>query len=894
MSALKHACARLIALFRREALDRDFDEEAQSHLDLAVEDYVRRGTPETEARRLARVKFGAVEASKDAHRDSRGVPWLEGLLYDPRFALRGLRRDWAFSLAAITMLALAIGLNATSFTVMNAMLFRGDPLAKRSDRLVYMQVRRPSGPWSVSYADFEAWRSQAQAFEGLAFTGGGVPITFRDGDGRPIDISMQRWTANSFRLLGVRPVLGRDFVPADEIAGAAPVVILSYRFWESRFATRTDIVGMTVHINGAPATVIGVMPEGFVSERSLWMPLADTPELHQKGFGGSTFGRLRDGATLHAAQAELDTINRRLAAADPATNRDVVPSVLTYSQAFVGPDAPMIYGSMWVGAWLVWLIACANLVNLTLVRTMGRRRELSTRIALGAGHARVMRQMFVESLTLAAMAGVLGWWITTWSVHTWAAATQTRGFVLDYRLDAGTFAYVMGISLAAAIICSLAPMVRVRQLGVRGALKSDASGVTQGLRGKHLAGGLVAGQMALAIVLLSGAGVLVRSLVKVVGAETGVRDPEHLLVGSMRVPLDKYQGPATRLGYFDRLDAQLMTIPGIEEASVASTIPVNGVFLRPFEIEGKPSPPDNGRSARFLTAGSGYFRMMGASAISGRTFNDGDHLATPNVAIVNESFAAQFWPGESPVGKRLRPIDRSTPGEWRTIVGVVPNIMQGDALRENFKPLIYLPFRQEPTALAVNRDGVAFNGAYFLVRMGVPADRVAHAVRAEVQNVDPGVILEEFTTLKASFAFNRGRMDLAHAELGKHAAVAPVLALVALLLAAIGLYAVIAHSVSQRTREIGVRMAIGARAEDIWRLVFREGMTPVVVGLTLGLFASFAVNRLLQSQLVGVSPNDPVTLATSHAVLILVALLACHIPSRLALRVDPAVALRHD
>jgi putative ABC transport system permease protein len=262
--------------------------------------------------------------------------------------------------------------------------------------------------------------------------------------------------------------------------------------------------------------------------------------------------------------------------------------------------------------------------------------------------------------------------------------------------------------------------------------------------------------------------------------------------------------------------------------------------------------------------------------------------------MVNENFAAQFWPAESPVGKRLRPIDRSTPGEWRTVVGVVPNIMQGDALRENFKPLVYIPFRQESAAVAVNRDGVGFNGAYVLVRIGVPVDRVAQAVRAEVEHVDPDVILEEFTTLKASFAFNRGRMDLAHAELGKHAAVAPVLALVALLLAAMGLYAVIAHSVSQRTREIGVRMAIGARAEDIWRLVFREGMTPVIVGLTLGLVASFGVNRLLRSQLVGVSPYDPVTLATASAVLILIALLACQIPAQRALRVDPAVALRHD
>ena len=895
MSVFKQAGARLVSLFRREALDREFDEEARLHLDLAVEDYVWRGMPEAEARRLARVKFGAVEASKDAHRDSRGLPWLEGLAYDLRFALRGLRRDWAFSLAAIAMLALAIGLNATVFTVMNAMVLRGLPLATRSDRLVYIDARKLSGARaSVLYADFDAWRVQTQAFEGMAFEGGGGPITFRADDRRPMDMAMQRVSADTFGLLGVRPLLGRDFVPADELPGAAPVAILSYSFWESRFGKRADIVGVTVHINEAPATIVGVMPEGFVLvyEQSLWMPLAQTPALE-----GSVFGRLRDGATLEGARAELDTINRRLGATDPAADRGVVISVKTYSQSHVGPDAPMIYGSIWAAGWFVWLIACANLANLTLVRTLGRWRDFSTRMALGAGQWRMIRQIAVESLLLAGVAGALGWWITNWSVRTWAVATASRYLALDYRVDAGILAYLVAISVAAAIVCSLAPIVRVVQLGAGGALRGDARGVTQGLRGKHAGAVLVAGQMALAIVLLAGAGVLVRSLLKIVNAETGVRDLQHVLVGSLRLPSGSYPSPATRLTYFDRLDAQLRTISGIADESVASHIPVNWVPSSTLEIEGRPSRLDHGESAQFLTVGSGYFHVLGASPISGRAFNDGDRAETLPVAIVNQSFVLTFLPGEQSVGKRLRSVNRTQAGDWRTVVGVVPDIMQvpsGVQTRQHFTPLVYVPFRQQPLARAVDNGGQGFRGANVLLRAGVSANQVAQAVRAEVQNIDPDAILDDFSTLQANVAFDRDRMDAEHGELGKHAIAAPIFAVMALLLAAIGLYAVIAHSVSQRTKEIGVRMAIGAASHDIRRLIFSEGMRPVALGLIVGLTVSLAVNRILQSQLVGVSPYDPVTLATAPAVLILVALLACHIPSRRALRVDPAVVLRHD
>jgi predicted permease len=878
--------ARVVAVFRRRHLDREFDEEVTSHIALATEDYLQRGMPLAEAQRSARVRFGSIEALKEADRDSRGLPWLEGLFYDLRFAFRGLRRERAFALTAIVTLALAIGLNVTAFAVLNTMLFRGFPLVQRNDRLVYIQEQYPSGTGTITYLDFEDWRAQAHSFEGMAFVGE-KSISLSYGEGRSVDASAFTVSTNAFGLLRVKPTLGRDFVRADEASGAAPVVILNHRFWESQFGGRQDVIGTSVLVNKAPATVIGVMPEGFdfPTQFDVWMPYMRGPEVNQRAPEAFlAVGRLRDGANLQEARAELETINHRLEAAYPATNRGVTPKVDTYSQSFIGPDAPIIYGSLWVAAWFVLLIACVNLANLTVARTMGRWREFSIRIALGAGRGRMMRQIFVESLMLASVAGVLGWWITKWGVRTWAVETASIYQILDYTLDSGTLAYLVAISLASAILFSLAPMGRVLQIGVNSALKSDAPGVTPDLRGKRLAAVLVAGQMALAIVLLSGAGVLVRSLMNVVSANTGVRDPENVLVGVLRLPSEKYPSPPTSLGYIDRFEAKVRAIPGIEGESVASRLPVYGVNRRTFEIEGRPNPPEGGEAVQFLSVGSDYFRVVGATAISGRDFNNGDRTASLPVAIVNQSFAARYSPREQILGRRLRSADRNKPSEWLTVVGVVPNIMQGDPTRRQFKPLVYLPFWQAPTPRA----------AYFLLRTGVPPERVAQDVRAEIQKLDPDVILKNFTTLKASFAFDPDQMDRAHSEMGKYAAVAPIFAVMALLLAAVGLYAVIAHSVSQRTKEIGVRIAIGAAAEDIRRMVRRDAMWPVAIGMILGLAASFGVNRILQSQLVGVSPYDPITMACAPVVLILVALLACQIPARRAMNVDPAVTLRHD
>lgn len=797
-------------------------------------------------------------------------------------------RDCGFTIAAVTILALAIGLNVTVFGIADAMLFRGFPLVKDNGRLLYMQERRPGNVCCLAYPDFADWQAQAKSFEGMAFIAG-KPTRIGDNGGRTADVAAESISNNGFRLLGVAPSLGRDFTPEDEAPGAPPVAIVSYRLWESYFGKRPDIIGYTIRLNDAPVLVVGVMPQGFEfpEKEDVWMPLEQTAEMQKRAPGGyMAFGRLAHGVTAAQARAELATISGRLAVEYPATNRDVTPRVDEYSQFFVGPDASVIYGSLWAAGWLVLLIACANLANLAMARALGQSRELATRLALGAGRGRIARVILTETMLLAGIGGAIAWWIARWGIRTWAVATDTRYQVLDYTIDSGTLGYLIAVTIVAAVLVSLAPMARLLRFEVSGVMSGGSRSSTQTPRGKRLAGVLVAAQMALAMILLSGAGVLAHSLWTLVSADTGVKAPERILAGRLVLPRNKYPDAESRNAFLGLIKAQLRAMPEVQSVALADARPVNNPGSRPFEIESKAYAEGHRPAGAIVSAGPGYFATMGAAVMEGREFDDRDDAAGPPAAIVNQGFASTYFPGGNPVGQRLRVYSGSEPGAWRTIVGVVGNIMQNDPTRQHFPPLIYVPYRQP--------NSPAASAAWFFVRTAGPADGMAASVRAEIQKADPDLVLADYSTLRASFGFVRDRMDLEHAELGKYASVAPIFAFVALFLAAIGLYAVIAHSVGRRTREIGIRIAIGAAASDIRRLIFSEGMAPVATGMILGSAASLGVNQILRSQLVGVSPYDPLTLTLAPVALLAVAMLACHVPSQRAIRVDPASALRQE
>ena len=882
MTTLRQAAARLVSFFRKSALDRDFDDELASHIELATQDHLRQGMPLREARRLALVDLGGIEPSKEVHRESRGLPWLDGIVHDVRYAVRALRRSPGVTLTAVATLAIGIGINAAVFTVTNATLFKGFSYIDRHDRILYMTSVEGC---CVSYPDFLDWRAQAKSFEGMAIVHG-VQIIFSDQSGFPEYYYATEVSADTFRLLGQKPTLGRDFAPPDETPGAASVAILNYGFWERRYGKNPAIIGRTVRINGAPTTVIGVMPQGFFfpQNQDLWVPLVPTASVMRRVARDTwfVFGRLADGVTVESARAEMETIGRRLESAYPLTNKGFLPIVRNFHEFYIGRNAALIYGSMWAAVGFVLLIACANLANLLLARAMGRSREISLRIALGAGRWRIIRQLLIESLMLSATGGALGWWIAKWGVRTYALAAKAPGYswsdhVLDYTMDNRVFAYLLVISIGTGLLFGLAPASRLSKLDVQSTLKDGGRGVTGGGRAKHLSAFLVIGEMALAVVMLAGAGVMIRSFLNVYTADLGVQT-EKLLTAGLNLPVARYSRAEAWISFYGRLQARVEAIPGVESMALASYIPTWSVKPFPYELAGAP-PVDERRRPKTsaLIVSPAYFRTLGASVLSGREFNKGDGASGVPVAIINQRFASLYWPGENPLGKHLRLFDGNTPEPWLTVVGVVSNIAQNDVTRPESNSLLYLPYTQMPYQGGMN----------VLVRARVSPGTLATAFRHEVQAIDSDLPLFGPYTLAE-------RTQVLYWDRRLYGVLFLIFAVIALLLCSVGLYAVIAHSVNQRTREISIRMAIGATARDIRQLVITEGMLPLGIGLIIGLPASFAVNRVLKSALVQVSPADPITLVLSCAVLIFAAMLGCLIPARRAMHVDPAVALKYE
>jgi putative ABC transport system permease protein len=801
-----------------------------------------------------------------------------GFLGDVRLSLRTLIKNPGFTAVAVMMLALGIGINATVFTVTDAVLFKGFPLVARNDRLVYIS----GGGCCISYPDFEDYRDQVRSFQGMGITHG-VAVVFSDSTGFPENLSVTEVSADTFGLVGQKPIAGRDFTQSDETYGAAPVAILSYGFWESRYGKDPGIIGRTVRMNGTATTFIGVMPKGlsFPQTADMWVPLERTAKVLNRENRDTwfAFGRLRDDATFEAARTEIETIAKRIAIAHPQTNHDFRPVVDHFHQFFIGPNAASIYGSMWGAVGFVLLIACANLANLLLARSVGRSREISIRLALGAGRWRIIRQLLIESLMLAGLGGTLGWWIAKWGVHAYqlAMGRKSSWLILDYSMDHRVLGYLIAISIATGLLFGVAPAFLLSKLDINSSLKDGARGATGGTRVKHLSSLLVAGEMALAIVLLAGAGVMIRSFLKIHAADMGV-NTNNVLIGQVALPAARYPRPDLQISFFERLAASLQAIPGAESVAFATSLPSWPAPKFPYELTGVQAGDVDELSRPKLGAlviSPGYFHTLGAALISGRDFSDLDQPSGLPVAIVNQRFAAQFWPGQDPLGQRLRFLNGKKPEEWRTVVGVVSNIIQNDQTRQRFDPLIYVPYRQSPRPYT-----------WIFLRTRVPRGSLATAFRGGVRAVDPDLpVYGPFELADRLEFFWDSRF---------YGTLFLIFAAIALLLASVGLYAVIAHSVNQRTQEIGVRMAVGATARDILQLVLRQGMLPMGIGLCIGLVGSIAVNRLLRAELVHVSPSDPITLIVASAALAFSATLGCLIPARRAMRVDPVIALRHE
>ncbi len=804
------------------------------------------------------------------------------LLEDIRFGLRKLVKNPGFTLTAVLALSLGIGANATVFAIVNGILFKNMPFV--DDRILYLAARnldRNDGSNGVSWPDFRDWRAQAKSFDALgAYNFDQFNVT--DKGGVPSRHNVSEITANSFSIIGQKPVIGRDFTAADEAPSANPVAILGYRIWQDQYGKNPAVLGQSIRINSVPTTIIGVMRSGLVFpiDTEIWTvlhPGANAEKRAERNY--SAFGHLTAGATNKQARAEMITIGRNLETAYPETNRRMTVKVDTFNEMINGPELTLLMAALMGAVLFVLLIACANVANMLLARAVERSREISIRIALGAGRWRIIRQLLIESVMLSILGGVFGWLISVWGLRIFEPAMRDQipawmTFTMDYR----GFAYLAAISLGTGIVFGLVPALRLSKLDVNSSLKDGSRGSSGGKRGKYLSAVLVVTEMSLAVVLLAGAGLMIRSFLNIYRLQTGVNQ-KNVLVMRIFLPEAKYPRDDDQISFHDRLKSRLDALPGVQVSSIAMFMPTGGAMDFPYELDGRPPVDEKQRPRLNLEVISpDYFRAMDLKPLRGRVFAPTDIKSGQPVALVNLRFAEKFWPGEEPIGKRVRIFDNKVAQPWLTVVGVVPNILQNleNQNMRDHDPLIYVTYRQKPM-----RD------MSIMARTSVPPNSLATAFRREVAALDEDMPLYNLRSLEERLDINNWSQKVFGTLFG-------IFAAVALALASVGLYAVIAHSVSQRTQEIGLRIALGASGPTILQLIFSQGMTQVIIGLAIGLAAAFGLTRALESLLVQVSPGDPVTLISVALVLTAAAVLGCLIPALRAMRVDPVVALRHE
>jgi putative ABC transport system permease protein len=879
---LRSAAARLAGLPAREARDRELAEELATHLEMQVEENLRAGMSPAEARRRALVKLGGATQAREECRRRRGFPVLEDLWQDLRFGARTLRKSPGFTLVAVLTLALGVGANSAIFSVVNAVLLRPLPY-KDPDRLVMVWEKGNPDEFpinSVSAANFIDWREQSRVFEGMSVLGrASFNLT---GAGEPLRVDGRRVSANLFRLLGVEPQLGRAFLPEEDDPGAGRVVILSHGLWQRRFGADPSVVGRPVNMNGHSYTVVGVMSPQFQfpsRQDELWVPIAFAPkEAASRGNNSyEVLGRLKQGVTLGQAQAEMNAIASRLKRQYPDVVKSDATVVVSLHEQTVG-DIKTALLVLLGAVGFVLLVACANVANLLLARAAVRRKEVALRVALGAGRMRLMRQFLTESVLLAALGGALGLLLALWGLSVLKAfVPESLAEVKNVALDARLLGFTAAVSLVTGLVFGLAPAAQASRLDLNEMLKEGGRDSSSGRGGDRLRGLLVVAEVAVSLVLLIGAGLLVNSFVRLRSLDPGF-SPENLLTMSVMLPQQKYPDHARRVAFFSELTSRVEALPGVRAAAVTNWIPLTlqgdtfGV-----SVEGRPDPgPDKRPDVVTRVVSQDYFDAMGIRLLRGRKFDERtDRADSRPVAVVSETMARRLWPGEDPIGKRVQP-GEPDPNGWIEVVGVAGDVRQFDLAAEP-RLQMYLPYAQfewfVPRQLVVKTDGE-------------PAG-LAAAVRKTVWELDRDQPVSDVRTMEEVLSGSVARQRFSTLLLG-------VFAALALLLAAVGIYGVMSYAVAQRTREIGIRIALGAQAGSVLRLMVGQGLKLAAAGVALGLVGALLLTRLMSSLLFGVSATDPATLVCISVVLVGVALLASYIPARRAAKVDPLVALRYQ
>jgi putative ABC transport system permease protein len=874
----------LRSLLRRSAVERELGSEVRFHLERQVEENLAAGMSPQEARRAAVREFGGVEQVKEDCRDTHRANYVENLIKDIRYGFRMFRKSPSFTFFAVAVLALGIAANSAIFSIADAILVRPLPYRDASRLVMVWEEASAYGfpKDTPAPGNFSDWKSRNQVFEDVAALpyGGYFNLT---GNGTPEQLDGKKVTANLFPLMGVSPALGRDFRPEDDVPGAPHVAILSHGLWLRRFGGDPQIVGREISLNYQKCTVVGVMARGVQfpdSKTEIWIPAQFTKELladHGSHYL-SVLARLKPGVSLKTANANLATIASELEKEHPDSNAKVGAFAVPLREEIAGDVRPAIL--MLVGAvCFVLLIACANVANLLLSRAAGRRRELAMRLALGATRGRVIQQMLTESILLALFAGAVGLLLSVWGTK-FLAALIPAGIapMMSTGVDGRVLLFTLAISLGTGILFGIIPASRVSQFQLTFSLKQSGAQGGVGSGGHRLRDALVICEVALAIVLLAGAALLIRSLQNLYHLDPGFR-ADHVLVMRTSLPRPKYEAFVRRTTFFDQVLAKVGSLPGVVAAGYTTWVPLtNEGGATSITIEGKPEPaPGNLLIPNVRIISRDYILALRMKLIEGRPFEQSDAAEKLPVALINQTLARNYWAGENPIGKRFKRGTYKENSPWITVVGIVGDVHQA-GLDLPARAEMYLPYQQQ---------NFGYEPEYLAVRTTGDPLALAEVVRQQIWSVDKEQPVAGVMPLE----------DLVDENLASRRMQASLLsgfAALALLLVTLGIYAVLSFAVTQRTQEIGVRVAMGAQPRDVLRMIFSQGFKLFLIGAAIGLVAALALSRALVHLLFGVSAYDPASFALVTILLAAVALLACYVPARRATRVDPLIALRYE
>jgi predicted permease len=877
MRVLRAFLFRLAGLFHKEKSDHRIAEEMESHLRMHIEDNLRAGMTPDQARRDALIKSGGLEPAKEAYRDRRGLPFIETLLHDFRYAIRMIRKSPGFTVVVVLTLALGIGANTAIFSVMNAAL---RPIAiPAPDRAVMVWTENPKRDWHqfpTSLPDYLDWKASG-VFSSLgALEESGFNLRFDDRTERIDGLSVN---PELFEALARTPQLGRLFRPEDMQPGNDQIVILSDGLWRSRFAGDPAIAGKKIVIEGTPYTVIGVLPQDFprFGHEEIYTPLIVLPPAAtERGSRNlELLGRLRPGLRLAAAQQRMTELGIQLAQKYPQTNTGCTIRLQPLAEAYV-EDAQQLLAILLGAVGFVLLITCANIANLLLARGTSRSKEMAIRTALGGTRWRLSRQLLTENLLLALMGGVLAVLPAVWGMN----------FISSYHLDQFrntdlitlnstvlTFNFVL--SLLTGLLFGLVPAWQIRRTDVNSTLKAAAKSHSGGFH-QHLRGIFVVSEVALTLVLLVGASLVLQSFLRLRATDPGY-NAQNLLTMKIALADRQYSTPEKQIAFFEQVVGRARTLPGVVTAGATDEIPtsdnIHGSGLYTPE---NPNPrTEDIPLVLYYSVTSDYFRAMQMPLLHGRYLNDSDRKSSTLVVVVDDWMAKRYWPGQDPVGKRLK-LGGKEP--WREIVGVVGTVQLSvlELLLRGKTGQVYLPLAQKPRPWMT-----------LVLRSETNPAALIPAMRDVVRNIDIDQPIFKVQTMEEARAAGRASTLLATWLLG-------AFAVVALLLAAIGIYGLVAYNVGQRTREFGIRMSLGAQPRDVLRVVVRQGIILIAAGISIGLAGAFAITRLMSDLLYGIRATDPLTFAEVSGLLAAVALLASYIPARRATKIDPVIALRSE